>query len=189
MVKWRVVGKDAKRVIINFEAVGDGFDDDGFFTIIDFPVELGGWEFGTKAKTANIEPIEQCTRFGDGGTAAEDPGQDFELRNIVFAVDVIVVDGVTDEIEPGHTETFFVDGIIKQRVIFGLVGDELIGRNRGKVGDANDGVMRFEQTDFAEIEWEIAGNDDGGFAIGELVVKVATEIRFFGLISSSGAHN
>ena len=32
---------------------------------------------------------------------------------------MVVIDGVADEIEAGDAETFFVDGVIEERVVFG----------------------------------------------------------------------
>ncbi len=47
----------------------------------------------------------------------EEPGEKFELSNIVFAVDVVVINGVADEVEPGDAETFFVDGVVEKGIV------------------------------------------------------------------------
>ncbi len=112
---------------------------------------------------------------------AEEPGKKFELSNIVFAVDVVVIDGVADEVEPGDAETFFVDGAIEEGIIVAV----LVG---GEVGDADDGVVRVHGADFAKIEWEIAGDDDGVFAVGKFVIEIAAKIMVVSMVGDGGAH-
>ncbi len=41
---------------------------------------------------------------------------------------------------------------------------------------------------FAEVEREITRDDDGFFAVGELVVEITPEISIFSLVSRSRAH-
>lgn len=80
-------------------------------------MEFGGGEVGTEGEAAQVEVFEGSAGFGDVSAAAENPRNDFELRNVVFAVEMIMVNGVADEVEPSHAETFFVDGVVEERVI------------------------------------------------------------------------
>ncbi len=88
-----------------------------------------------------------------------------------------MIDGVADEVESGHTEAFFVDGVVEEGKII-----------RDK-GDANYGEMSGEAGVIAKIEGEVAGNDNGFFAVGKIVVKVASEIMVFSMISGCCAHD
>lgn len=80
-------------------------------------MELGGGKVGAEGEAAQVEVFEGSAGFGDVGTAAENPRNDFELRNVVFAVEMIMINGVADKVEPGHAEAFFIDGVVEERVI------------------------------------------------------------------------
>lgn len=178
LVKWRVVGEDANRVVVDFEAVFDGFDDDAFFAIVDDPVELGSGELIGEAEVAEVHFVEKRAGFSDSSALAENPREEFELSDVVFAVDVIIIDSVTDEVETGDTETFFVHAVVKKGI---AVSD---------ISDANDGVVGVKCAGFAEVEWEIAWNDDGFFAVRKFVVEVTTEVVISVVcIGGCGAHD
>lgn len=183
-VEWRVVGEDAGRVVVDFETFGDRFDDDtGTGGVGDHPMKFGRWEFGVETEVAEIDVLEKSFDFSDSGAAAEEPGEKLELGDVIFAVDMVVVDGVADEVETGDAEAFFVDGVVEERVVLFVVGF------LSEVSDAHNSVMGVQSANFAEGERKIAGNDDGVFAVGKLVVEVAAEIMIFNLISSGGAHS
>jgi len=199
-VKRRVVGEDACRVVVNLEAVGDGFDDDaGAGEVGNHPMKFGRWELRAETEITEVEFCEEGLGFGDASALAEEPGEKLELGDVILTVDVVVIDGVADEIEAGDAETFFVDGVIEERVVFGSSCCGGFGWVRGfccggfcwvggEVGDADDGVVGVHGADFAEGEGEVAGDDDGVFAVGKLIVEVAAEIVVFRLIDSGGAH-
>lgn len=107
---------------------------------------------------------------------AEEPREEFKLGDVVFAIDVVVINGVADEVKTGDAETFLVNGIVEERVIFGLAGGLIIGGEFGDVSDADDGIMRIKCTSFAEVKREVARDDDAFFAIRKFVIEVATEI-------------
>ncbi len=98
-VEGRVVGKDADRIIVDVEAGFCGLDDDASAgSVANDPVEFGGRELGIKIEAAEIEVYEADFGFFDGGALAEEPGEEFELGDVVFAVDMIMINSVTDEI-------------------------------------------------------------------------------------------
>lgn len=119
---------------------------------------------------------------------AEDPGEKFELGDIILAVDVVEVDGVADEVETGAAETFLVDGVVEERRIGWFAGDLMVGGEFGDIGDADDSVVGGQIAGFAEMEGEVAGDNDGFLAVGKFVVEVTTEIVIFSMIDGSGAH-
>ena len=51
----RVVGEDADGVVVDFEAVGDGFHDDGGVGVGDQPMEFGGWELVAEGSVGEVE--------------------------------------------------------------------------------------------------------------------------------------
>lgn len=117
-VEGRIVGEDAGRVIVDFETVFSRFDDNaGAGGVVQNPMELGGGKVGAEGEAAQVEVFEGSAGFGDVSAVAENPRNDFELRNVVFAVEMIMVNGVADKVEPGHAEAFFVDGVVEERVI------------------------------------------------------------------------
>ncbi len=98
------------------------------------------------------------------------------MSDIVFAVDMIVVNGVADEIEASDTKTFFVDSVIIKWVII------------IDISDADDSVMGIDWVDFAELKREVAGRDHSFFAVRKLVIEIASEISVFGFVSGGCAH-
>ena len=182
-VEWRVISEDAGGVVVDFETFGNGFDDNaGAGGVVNHPMKLGRWELGAEAEVAEVDALEESFDFGDAGATAEEPGKKFELGNVVFAVDVVMVNGVADEVEAGNAKAFFVDGVVEKGIVLFTVCF------LGEVGDAHDGVVGTQSTDFAESKREVAGNNDGVFAVGKLIVEVAAEIMVFNLISGSSAH-
>ena len=71
-----------------------------------------------EVKVAEVHALKELLRLGDGGALSEDPRNEFELGDIVFAVDMIIVNGVADEIEAGDAEAFFVGAIVEKWIIF-----------------------------------------------------------------------
>ncbi len=58
-VERRVVGEDAGRVVVDFETVGDGFDDDtGAGEVGNHPMKFGGGEVVAEGKTAEVDAGE-----------------------------------------------------------------------------------------------------------------------------------
>ncbi len=61
-------------------------------------MELGGWELVAEVQVAEIETRKEGFDFGERATLAENPGEKFELGDVVFSVDMVIIDGVADEI-------------------------------------------------------------------------------------------
>lgn len=186
--EWGIVGQDTDWVIVDFEAVGGRFDDDMLFVVANHPVELGGGKLVAEVKVAEVHLREESLGFGDGGALTENPRYEFELGDVIFAVDVFIVNGVADEVQTSDAEAFFVDGVIEQRIVFWLVAGEKVRRNFGDIGNADHGIMSGLNAGFTIMKREIARNNDGGFAVRKFVVEIATEVRVFSFISSSCAH-
>lgn len=103
----------------------------------------------------------------------ENPRKELELSDVVFAVDVVIVDGVADEVEAGDAEALFIDSIVEERVSGISVG------SLGDVSNADNGIMRVKRASFAELEREVARNNNGLFAVRKFIVEVATEVGIF----------
>lgn len=152
-------------------------------------MEFGGGELVIEIKITKVHLGEESFSFSDGSTLTEDPGNELKLGNIILAVDMFIVDGIADEVEAGDAEALFVDGVVEEGIIFGLVAGAEIGWNFGDVSDADHGVMCILDTGFAVMKREVAWDDDGSFAIRRFVVEIATKIGVFGFVSSSCAHS
>lgn len=189
LVERRVVGQDADGIVVDLEAVFDGFDDDTSASSVgNLIVELGSGELITKIDRAEIHFVQESFGFFDGGTLAENPRDKFELSDVVLAVDMVVVDGVADEIETGDAQALLVDGVIEQRIVLRLASGG-VGRGVfGDVGDAGDGIVAVQDPGFTEVEREVAGNDDRLLAIGNFIVEIAPKIVIFGLVCGSCTH-
>ncbi len=144
-------------------------------------MKLGGGELVTETDIDKAHAAKEGSGFGDGSALAKDPGEEFKLSDIIFVVEMRLVDGVADEIETGGTKTFFVDAVVEKWIIFaiGIFGD---------VGDADDSIMRIVRGNFTESEGEMARNDDGFFAVRKFVVEVAPEVGVSSLVGGCGAH-
>lgn len=143
-------------------------------------MEFGRWKLGVEAEIEEVHARKEGFGLSDGAALAEDPGNEFKLSDVVLTVDMVVVDGIADEVESGDTETLFVNGIIVERIFATvLVGD---------VGDADDSEMGLEFASFAESKGEIARSNTNFFAVGDFVVKIAPKIRIFSLIECCSAH-
>lgn len=185
----RVVGEDAGGVVVDFESFRDGFNDNtGAGSVGDDPMEVSNGELVAVVGVGEVDVGEKIFGFFDRGATAEEPRKKFELSNIILALDGGVINGVITKKKAGYAETFFVDGIIKEREIFGLILMKIISRNIGDMSDTHDGIMIVKQTYFAEIKWKIMGNDNSFFAIRKIKVKIATKIMVFGMISGCCAH-
>ncbi len=142
-----------------------------------------------KIKITEVHLREESFRFGDGSALTENPGDELKLGNIILAVDMFIVDGIADEVEAGDAEALFVDGVIEERTIFGLVAGAEVGWNFGDVSDADYSIMCVLDAGFAVMKREVARDDDGSFAIRKFVVEVATKIRVFGFVSCCRTHS
>lgn len=167
LVERRVVGEDADRVVVDFETVFHGFDNDAAGRVSDDPVKLGNGELVGEVDIAKIELGEEGFGFGEVGALAENPRDELKLRNVVFAIGVRIINGVADEVETGDTETFLIDGIVEKGI---AVGD---------VSDADHSVMGIQSASFTESKREIAWDNYGFFAVRKFVVEVATEVIVF----------
>ena len=152
-------------------------------------MEFGGRKLVIEIKITKVHLREESFRFGDSSTLTENPGDELKLGNIIFAVDMFIVDGIADEVEASDTEALFVDGVVEEGIIFGLVTGAEIGWGFGDVSDADHSIMCVLDAGFAVMKGEVARDDDGSFAIRKFVVEVATKIRVFGFVSCRRAHS
>lgn len=114
LVEGWVIGETADRVVIDFEAIGDGFDSDGGAGSISHnPVKFGSGEMFGKVEVAEVHFVEEDFGFGDRGALRENPRQELKLGDIIFTLYMVEINGITNEVEPSNTKAFFVHGIIE----------------------------------------------------------------------------
>ena len=76
---------------------------------------------GAKSSVSDVDAIEKSACLLDCGALGEKPGYELKLSDVVFAINVIIVDGITDEIEASDTEAFFVDAVIEEGIILTIL--------------------------------------------------------------------
>ena len=169
----RVVGEDTDGVVVDFEAVGDGFNDDGGVGVGDQPMEFGGWELVAEGSVGEVEILEVGFDFGDGAALTKQPRDELELGEVVAAVGDGVIDGVAWEVETSDAE---IEG----------VGLAVKG---GDGGHTDDGKVGGERRKVAESEGVVARGDDDFLTVGKFEVEIATKVSVLGFVSDSCAHN
>lgn len=105
-------------------------------------MKLGDGELVGEVDIAEIKFVEESFSFGEIGALAENPGDKLELGNVVFAVDVRIIDGVADEVETSDAEAFLVDSVIEERVVGGYIGVAGVSWIWRDVSDADHSVVR-----------------------------------------------
>ena len=116
LVKGRVVGHDADRVLVDVEAVFDRFHHDGSRLVADHPVEGRNREFLAEGDVHQADFVQQHPCFLQVFALGENPGDELKGRDVVLPV----LDGLREvpvarEIEPRHGESVLVGGIIVER--------------------------------------------------------------------------
>ncbi len=113
LVERRIISEDADGIVVDFQSIGDRLDNDAIAASVgNYPVELGDRELVIKINIAEVDFFKESFGFGDSCALTKYIGKELELGDIVFAIDVVIINGITDEIEASDAETFFIDGII-----------------------------------------------------------------------------
>lgn len=134
LIEGRIVGQDTGRIVVNVDTVFNSFDNNAIFCIGEDPVEFGRRKLGAEGGIDEVHFFKESASFGNGAALAKDPRDEFELCNVGFAVDSGMEDGVANEIEAGHAETFFVDCIVKEgKIVAVWVGSDVSDAEQGKM--------------------------------------------------------
>ena len=123
-----------------------------------------------------IERVQPRPRLADRGAAAEDPWDQLKLRHVFLSLLYLGILRIADEVQPGHTESGFVDGVVVQRI---PIRD---------VRHADHGVMRVQPPHVAEREGIAARRDGHALAVGAFVVQRPAEIKVLCLKSCCSTH-
>lgn len=117
--EWRVVGEDTYRVIVDVEAIFHGFDDKAAGSICENPVELSTGEVFAELCVGQIHAGEFSTGFFQSSALAENPWDKFELSYVFFIRDRIGICGISDKVQSGHAESFFIDRVVVKWIAVG----------------------------------------------------------------------
>ena len=158
------------------QAVGHRLNDDGLVLVCKQPVQLRGGIALAEGCADQIERVQPRPRLADRGAAAEDPWDQLKLRHVFLSLLYLGILRIADEVQPGHTESGFVDGIVVQRI---PVRD---------VRHADHGVMRVQPLHVAEREGIAARRDRHALAVGAFVVQRPAEIKVLCLKSCCSTH-
>lgn len=120
--KRRIVRQHAGRVFINMNSVCHGFHRNGLVFVCDDPVQLRRRHLRMERRVQEIEPLDKRSCLGCVGALAENPWDKFVLCHIVRIIrSPGSIAGVSHKVQPCHTKSFFVDGIVKKRISIGDV--------------------------------------------------------------------
>ena len=173
----RVVGEHPGRVVVHVQAVGGGFQRDAAGAVRDHPVQRGQRVLGAEGQVQKVGVFQQRPCLGQAGAAAQQPGNQLKLRDVLLPVGRGVIDGVAHKVQPGHTQPGFVDGVIVKGIAL------------RHMGHAQNGVVVAQLPGLAELEGIVARRDHKLFPVGKLIVQIAAEIKIFGLVGGGGTHN
>ena len=172
----RVIGQNADRVFIDVQAVCGRFDRDRFSFVGNQPMQLRGGQSGAERRSGQVEPGKLCPGLLNRRAPAQQPRDELKLRDIRPVRLWLRVYGVSDEIQPRHAQTGFVDGVVIEGII------------PGNIGHADHGIPCAEIPHAAQGKRIAARRDRDFIPIGEFIVKIASEIEICCLISCCGTH-
>ena len=158
------------------QPIGGGFHRNAAGLVGHKPVQLGQRQLVTERNIYNVGFLQQGAGLCQRCTAAQQPGDQLKLGDVVFTVCRRVVDGVAHKIQPGNAEALFIDGIVIQRVL------------PCHIGHADHGIPCAEIPHAAQGKRIAARRDRDFIPIGEFIVKIASEIEICCLIGCCGTH-
>lgn len=177
-VEGRIVGHDADRVGINMDAVLYGFQDDGSGLVGDHPVERRDRKLVAEGNVHETNLIEQSFGFREVFALVQDPGNEFERRDFVFAVVLYFgEEAVAREIEACHRETVFIGRIVIKRE---AAADK---------GHADHCIVFIDGWFGAKGDWKVPWGNGDSLLIREFKVEVASKVVILFLIGCAGAHS
>ncbi len=104
------------------------------------------------------------------------PGDEFKLGDIFLPLAGGGIGGIADKIEPGHAQSFFIDGIVVEGVII------------GHICHADDGIVLVHAAGMAEGKRKAAGCDGYLAGVGKFVIQSTAKVKIMGLIGGGGTH-
>lgn len=177
-VEGGVVGHDTDRVGINMDAVLDGFQDDGSVLVGDHPVERRDRKLVAEGDVHETNRIEQSFGFREVFALAQDPGNEFERRDFVFAVVLrLGEEAVAGEVEAGHGEAVLIGSIVIE------------GEAAADKGHADHCMVFFNRLPCAEGNRKVPRRNGDRFLIGKFKIEVASEVMILFRIRCAGAHD
>ena len=99
------------------QAVGGGFHHDAAGLVGNQPMQLGQGQLVTEWNIDDVCLFQQRAGLGQGGAAAQQPGDQFKLCDVVFTLSRRMVDRVTHKVQPRNTEALLIDSVVIQRVL------------------------------------------------------------------------
>ena len=98
----RVVGKHTGGVIIYMQAVFGRFQRDALMIIGNHPVQAGNGQPFAERGIHQVHAVQQGAGILYGSAAAQQPGDQLKLGNIIFAGFIFAIPGVAHKVQPGN---------------------------------------------------------------------------------------
>lgn len=163
--KRRVVRQHARGIVVDLQTIRDGLDHDRAAFVGKEPMKLRGGKAFAERRAGEIQRAQGLTGLRERRAAAQQPGNELELRDILPIGDDLGVLRAADKVEPRHAEPLFVHRVVVKRE---AVGD---------VRRADDGVMCVHHAAVAQGDGEAARSDDDLLAVGKLIVERAAPCK------------
>ena len=139
-------------------------------------MQLGQGQLVTEWNIDDVCLFQQRAGLGQGGAAAQQPGDQFKLCDVVFTLSRRMVDRVAHKVQPRNAEALLIDSVVIQRVL------------PRHVGHADHGVFRAEIPHAAQGKRIGTRRDRDLVAVGKFIVQIAAKVEIFGFIRCSGTH-
>ena len=172
----RVIGQNADRVFIDVQAVCGRFDRDRFSFVGNQPMQLRGGQSGAERRSGQVEPGKLCPGLLNRRAPAQQPWDEFKLRNVRPVRLWLRVHGVADKIQSRHAQALFVDSVVIKRIPI------------RHMGHADHGIVRMHRACVTEIERVISRRDCHLFAVAAFVIQRPAKIQLSGLVCDRGTH-
>ncbi len=139
-------------------------------------METSSGELFAEIKIAEVHFCEESFSLINVSTLTKNPVKKFKLSNIVFTINMIIIDSIARKVEAGTPKAFLVDTVIEQRIVF------------RDAGDPDYCVVRIQIINFTKFEREVAWDNGDFLVVRDIIIKVASEVGVFCYISSRSAH-
>ena len=104
------------------QAVFGRFQRDALMMIGNHPVQAGNGQPFAERGIHQVHAVQQGAGILYGSAAAQQPGDQLKLGNIILAGFIFAIPGVAHKVQPCNAQAFLVDSIVVERILLGHIG-------------------------------------------------------------------
>ena len=139
-------------------------------------MQLRGGQSGAERRSGQVEPGKLCPGLLNRRAPAQQPWDEFKLRNVRPVRLWLRVHGVADKIQSRHAQALFVDSVVIKRIPI------------RHMGHADHGIVRMHRACVTEIERVIPRRNRHLFAVATFVIQRPAKIKLLCLICDRSTH-